>query len=126
VHERYPEKTAELQRLQEALYETSKYCSITIRPCPRGPPAVNARQTVGLVAIALVFCGLYVARSPPRRGRIRPSARDCAGGAFSAVFSIPVAAQQQHAVGHSATALEIPGGKLRAFWYGGTREGASM
>ena len=25
VHERYPEKVAELQRLQEALYETSKY-----------------------------------------------------------------------------------------------------
>src|SRR6267142_1256824 len=25
VHQRYPEKTAELQRLQEALYETSKY-----------------------------------------------------------------------------------------------------
>ena len=26
---------------------------------------------------------------------------------------------------HSATAAEIPGGKLRAFWYGGSREGAS-
>src|SRR5207247_8865490 len=26
---------------------------------------------------------------------------------------------------HSATAAEISGGRLRAFWYGGSREGAS-
>ena len=26
---------------------------------------------------------------------------------------------------HSATATEIAGGRIRAFWYGGSREGAS-
>jgi phosphoglycerol transferase MdoB-like AlkP superfamily enzyme len=38
VHERYPEKTAELQRLQEALYETAKYLLY------HNPPRAHAGQ----------------------------------------------------------------------------------
>ncbi|HUL91184.1 MAG TPA: LTA synthase family protein [Burkholderiales bacterium] len=39
VHERYPEKVAELRRLQEALYETSKYLLYHNPPRPHVPAA---------------------------------------------------------------------------------------
>ena len=41
VHERYPEKVAELQRLQEALYETAKYMLHHNPPRPHAPREVG-------------------------------------------------------------------------------------
>ncbi|HMG59806.1 MAG TPA: LTA synthase family protein [Burkholderiales bacterium] len=41
VHERFPEKVAELQRLQQALYETSKYMLYHNPPRPHAPGGVR-------------------------------------------------------------------------------------
>jgi len=41
VHDRYPEKVAELQRLQEALYETAKYMLYHNPPRPHAPMEVG-------------------------------------------------------------------------------------
>jgi len=41
VHERYPEKVAELRRLHEALYETSKYMLYHNPPRPHAPREVG-------------------------------------------------------------------------------------
>ena len=41
VHERYPEKLAELRRLHEALYETSKYLLYHNPPRPHAPREVG-------------------------------------------------------------------------------------
>jgi phosphoglycerol transferase MdoB-like AlkP superfamily enzyme len=45
VHESYPEKDAELRRLHEALYETSKYLLYHNPPRPDAPEGAVARQT---------------------------------------------------------------------------------
>jgi phosphoglycerol transferase MdoB-like AlkP superfamily enzyme len=44
VHERYPEKVAELTRLQESLYETSKYLLYHNPPRPHSPPTAAVRK----------------------------------------------------------------------------------
>ncbi len=44
VHERYPEKVAELQRLQEALYETAKYMLYHNPPRAHAPEGAVIRQ----------------------------------------------------------------------------------
>ena len=43
VHERYPEKVAELKRLQEALMETSKYLLYHNPPRPHSPDSIAGR-----------------------------------------------------------------------------------
>jgi phosphoglycerol transferase MdoB-like AlkP superfamily enzyme len=43
VHDRYPEKTAEMQRMQEALYETSKYLLYHNPARPHAPASVPSR-----------------------------------------------------------------------------------
>src|SRR5229473_6833475 len=80
-----------------------------------------------LVAAVLVFGGLYA----------RLFTASLPGGFVSrqaVARAIPVAAPFYRAQllpnaaarsVHSATAAEISGGRLRAFWYGGSREGAS-
>src|SRR5713226_2863931 len=80
-----------------------------------------------LVAAVLVFGGLYA----------RLFTASLPGGFVSrqaVARAIPVAAPFYWAQllpnaaarsVHSATAAEISGGRLRAFWYGGSREGAS-
>jgi phosphoglycerol transferase MdoB-like AlkP superfamily enzyme len=45
VHERYPEKVADLQRLQEALYETSKYLLYHNPARPHAAEAAEGRKT---------------------------------------------------------------------------------
>ena len=44
VHQRYPEKVAELQRLQEALYETAKYLLYHNPPRPHAPSAARGEK----------------------------------------------------------------------------------
>ncbi|HEY6721711.1 MAG TPA: exo-alpha-sialidase, partial [Burkholderiales bacterium] len=57
-------------------------------------------------------------------GFVFPRAR-AASSPAKPFFSSELLPNSTTASVHSATAVEIPGGKLRAFWYGGSREGAS-
>jgi predicted neuraminidase len=88
---------------------------------------VSARLNwTSLFAIVLVFAALYLrALDAPPAARFVPP-RAAAGALSSKPFTrselLPNAST--HSV-HSATAAELKDGRLRAFWYGGTREGAS-
>ena len=79
-----------------------------------------------LVAIALVFAALYVrtldAPPPARFVPPRAAAEAASSKAFYRSELLPNDSAQSV---HSATAVELKDGRLRAFWYGGTREGAS-
>jgi len=84
------------------------------------------RSRVLLLAVALAFGGLYYRTvSAPSTGGFAVSE-----AAVPAIRSEPSYRSQllpnsTAASVHSATAAEVSGGKLRAFWYGGSREGAS-
>lgn len=84
---------------------------------------MSTRQA-SLVAVVLAFAGLYArALMPPATaGFVLPGAPAGAKPAAPSLKAqlLPSSVQSVH----SATAAEISGGKLRAFWYGGTREGA--
>jgi predicted neuraminidase len=87
---------------------------------------VSARlKWVSLAAIALVFAGLYARalEAPRPEGFVAPRAAAPAASskAFYRAQLLPSSTQSAH----SATAAELKDGRLRAFWYGGTREGAS-
>jgi len=74
-----------------------------------------------------VFGGLYlqIFTAPPPAGFASPKAAAPAmsgAGPFYRSQFLPNSTEQSV---HSATAAEISGGRLRAFWYGGSREGAS-
>jgi len=87
---------------------------------------VNTRETVSLAAIALAFAGLYVGafEGPPAARFVAP--RAAAPAASSKPRYRPQLLPNSSTLSvHSATAIEIPDGRLRAFWYGGTREGAA-
>ena len=78
-----------------------------------------------LAAIALVFAALYL-----RALEAPPPARFVAPRAAAPASARPLYQPQLLPNGstqsvHSATAAELKDGKLRAFWYGGTREGAA-
>jgi predicted neuraminidase len=86
---------------------------------------VSAREAVGLAAIALVFAGLYLRAldAPPAARFVPPRAAQATSSApFYKSELLPNDSAQSV---HSATATEVSDGRLRAFWYGGTREGAS-
>jgi predicted neuraminidase len=78
-----------------------------------------------LAAAALVFAGLYARNfAVPSPGGFAPpqAARTASSpGPFYRAQLLPNNTAQSV---HSATAAEIPDGRLRAFWYGGSREGA--
>ncbi len=79
-----------------------------------------------LAAIALVFAGLYVRalETPPAARFVAP--RAAAPAASPKPLYRPQLLPNSSTLSvHSATAVELSGGRLRAFWYGGTREGAS-
>ena len=87
---------------------------------------MNARQATSLAAVALAFAGLYA------RGLLEPSAagfivRQGPAETRSAAPSYKAQLLPNSSVEsvHSATAIETSDGRMRAFWYGGTREGAS-
>ena len=79
-----------------------------------------------LVAVALAFAGLYLRHptAPTSGGFVPPqvAARAASSKPFYKTQLMPNNTAQSV---HSATAAEISGGRLRAFWYGGSREGAS-
>ncbi|HUL91183.1 MAG TPA: sialidase family protein [Burkholderiales bacterium] len=80
----------------------------------------------GLAAIVLVFAGLAVRAldgpPPPRFVAPRAAAQPASAKPLYGAQLLPNSSTQSV---HSATAAELKDGKLRAFWYGGTREGAA-
>jgi predicted neuraminidase len=79
-----------------------------------------------LAAAIAVFGALYlrIFTAPPLAGFASPKAAPPAvsgAGPFYRSQFLPNSTEQSV---HSATAAEISGGRLRAFWYGGSREGA--
>jgi predicted neuraminidase len=87
---------------------------------------VNARlKWASLAAIALVFAALYVRalEAPPAARFIAPRAGDQAASS-KPLYKSQLLPNSTLSV-HSATAVELRDGRLRAFWYGGTREGAA-
>jgi len=78
-----------------------------------------------LGAIVLVFAALYVhAIDAPRAVRFVPP-RTAGPSSSTPLYNSQLIPNSTTASVHSATAVELADGTLRAFWYGGTREGAS-
>jgi len=80
-----------------------------------------------LVAVVLAFAGLYVrALTAPAPGGFAPPQTAARAASTAAPrYETELLPNSTAASVHSAAAAEIPGGRLRAFWYGGSREGAS-
>jgi predicted neuraminidase len=80
-----------------------------------------------LVAAALAFGGLYyrILDAPPPGGFAPPHAAAGAAAPTKPFFRQQLLPNSAELSVHSATAAEISGGRLRAFWYGGSREGAA-
>jgi predicted neuraminidase len=88
---------------------------------------VSARlKRVSLVAILLVFAALYFrAFEAPPAPRWVPPRAPLQASSPKPLFRSELLPNGTTASVHSATAVELADGTLRAFWYGGTREGAS-
>lgn len=87
----------------------------------------RGQRWASLVALALAFAGLYarVLTAPPPGGFVPPRAAALAASAATPRYETQLLPNSTAASVHSATAAEISGGRLMAFWYGGSREGAS-
>jgi predicted neuraminidase len=92
-----------------------------------GPVATGWLRWGSLAAAALAFAGLYVRvlTAPPPGGFVLPQDAARAAPPAAPLYRTQLLPNSTTASVHSATAAEIPGGRLRAFWYGGSREGAS-
>ena len=79
-----------------------------------------------LVAVALAFGGHYYRLSvaPALGGFVPPQAIPRAALSAAPLYRPQFLPNSAERSVHSATAAEISGGRLRAFWYGGSREGA--
>ena len=79
-----------------------------------------------LVAVALAFGGLYYRLfvAPALGGFVPPQAIPRAALSAAPLYRPQFLPNSAERSVHSATAAEISGGRLRAFWYGGSREGA--
>jgi len=88
---------------------------------------VSARlKWVSLAAILLVFAGLYVrAFEAAPAARLVPQRAAPQAASQKPLFESQLLPNASAPSVHSATAVELADGTLRAFWYGGTREGAS-
>jgi len=80
-----------------------------------------------LAAAIAVFGGLYLRTftAPAPAGFALPKAAPLAASASRPFYRPQLLPNNTTRSVHSATAAEISGGRLRAFWYGGSREGAS-
>jgi predicted neuraminidase len=78
-----------------------------------------------LAAVALVFAGLYVRNlTLPSSSGFAPAQAARAASPAAPLYGAELLPNSTAASVHSAAAAEISGGRLRAFWYGGSREGA--
>jgi predicted neuraminidase len=77
--------------------------------------------------VALVFAGLYVRAltAPPPGGFAAAQAPARSASSAEPFYRAQLLPNNTAQSVHSATAAEISGGRLMAFWYGGSREGAS-
>jgi predicted neuraminidase len=80
-----------------------------------------------LVAVALAFGGLYfrIFVAPALGGFAPPQAAPRVASSTASLYRSQFLPSSAERSVHSATAAEISGGRLRAFWYGGSREGAA-
>jgi predicted neuraminidase len=80
-----------------------------------------------LVAVALAFGGLYfrIFVAPALGGFAPPQAVPRAAPSTASFYRSQLLPNSAERSVHSAAAVEISGGRLRAFWYGGSREGAA-
>jgi len=88
---------------------------------------VSARlKQVSLAAILLVFAALYFrAFEAPPAPRLVPPRAPSQAPSPKPFFRSELLPNGSAPSVHAATAVELADGTLRAFWYGGTREGAS-
>jgi len=87
----------------------------------------RGQRWASLVALALAFAGLYVRvlTAPPPGGFAPAQTAALAASAAAPRYEAQLLPNSTAASVHSATAAKISGGRLMAFWYGGSREGAS-
>ena len=87
----------------------------------------RGHRWASLVALALAFAGLYarVLTAPPPGGFAPPQTASRAASSATPRDETQLLPNSTAPSVHSATAAEISGGRLIAFWYGGSREGAS-
>ena len=87
----------------------------------------RGQRWASLVALALAFAGLYarVLTAPPPGGFAPPQTAALAASSATPRYETQLLPNSTAASVHSATAAEISSERLRAFWYGGSREGAS-
>ncbi len=94
---------------------------------PRATAAARALRAGLLAAVLVVFATAFVklgANAPAPGFLIRSSPVPAAGREAPRYRSLEVS-HDKTPFAHSATAVEAPGGGLLAFWYAGSREGAS-
>jgi len=85
----------------------------------------RAWAVVSLAAVASAFLAAYVNEAPGSfvpAFEVAPASASSPGGELHGETRV-VSSESPPSV-HSATAIEITGGRIRAFWYGGSREGA--
>ena len=84
----------------------------------------RGQRRASLVALALAFAGLYArALTAPAPGGFVPP-QTAGASAATPRYEAQLLPNGTAQSVHSATAAEISGGRLVAFWYGGSREGA--
>ncbi len=86
----------------------------------------RAWAVVSLAALASAFAAAYLDEAGNSSGaafRFAPASASISLEALAGETRI-VSSESPPSV-HSATAIELAGGRIRAFWYGGSREGAS-
>jgi len=85
---------------------------------------VSVPKAAGLAAIALVFAGLAARVLNPLPAPAFVPPRAAAQASPAPLYKAQLLPNDSTQSVHSATAVELSDGRLRAFWYGGTREGA--
>ena len=86
----------------------------------------NALRVLLLVGTAVMFAALYarIASAPPVAGFVLPPVPPAPARA-TPQYEVRKASSGATPFAHSASAVELPDGTLRAFWFGGSREGAT-
>ncbi len=86
------------------------------------------RPALGLLVLLAFGAGFYkTAQCPPQAAFQVPaqaSAKTEARSTEPALLQSRFASSRQHAQAHAATLVELQDGRLRAFWFSGSREGA--